>query len=100
MNIKDDKVPNPKELEKELNDYLTKKYGKRFKLGVNTAIFPQPDLSKSDEQTGAESKSSVSRINFDIKPEELEVTHWNLVTITTMRNSDFTVGRGQLQIFV
>ncbi|MDB4326314.1 hypothetical protein N9966_00715 [bacterium] len=46
------------------------------------------------------SREGGDNLNVVIKPEELEVTHWNLVTITTMRNSDFTVGRGQLQIFV
>jgi hypothetical protein len=39
-------------------------------------------------------------LNVVIKPEELEVNHWNLVTITVMKNPDFTVGRGQIQIVV
>jgi len=72
MTIKDDNIPDPKELEKELNEYLAKKYGKRFKLGVNAAVFPQPDIKKSKKETGKGSKSAASRINFDIKPEELE----------------------------
>ncbi|MBW1679157.1 MAG: AAA family ATPase [Deltaproteobacteria bacterium] len=72
MDTKNDKMPNPKELEKELNDYLTKKYGKHFKLGVTPAFFPEPDFRKSKEEMGKESKPSVSYSNFDIKPEELE----------------------------
>jgi len=28
------------------------------------------------------------------------VNHWNLVTITVMNKPDFTVGKGQLQIWV
>ena len=39
-------------------------------------------------------------LNVVILPEELEVNHWNLVTITVMKNPDFTTGRGQLQIWV
>lgn len=46
------------------------------------------------------SREGGDNLNVVIKPEELEVNHWNLVTITTMRKSDFTVSRGQLQIFV
>jgi len=72
MEIKNDKIPNPKELEKELNDYLTKKYGKRFKLGVTPSVFPQPDFQKDKEETEEEKKPPISRINFDLKPEELE----------------------------
>ena len=39
-------------------------------------------------------------LNVVIHPEELDINHWNLVTITVMKNEDFTVGKGQLQIFV
>ena len=28
------KIPNPKELEKELNEYLAKKYGSKIKLAM------------------------------------------------------------------
>lgn len=72
MDTKNDQIPTPKELEKEINDYLTKKYGNRFKFGVTSPLFPQHDLQKFKEEIGKESKPSVSKINFDIKPEELE----------------------------
>jgi hypothetical protein len=39
-------------------------------------------------------------LNVVINPEKLDTTHWNLVTITVMKKSDFTVSSGQLQIFV
>ncbi len=39
-------------------------------------------------------------LNVVIKPEKLDSSYWNLVTITTMKNPNFTVSRGQLQIFV
>jgi len=72
MDKKNDNIPHPKELEKELNDYLTKKYGRRFKLGVTASLFPQPDLQKNKGESQEKTKSAVSRINFDLKPEELE----------------------------
>jgi len=72
MNTKNTKLPSPKELEKELNDYLSKKYGIHLKLGITSNLFPQLALSQSKDETGKESKKSISRINFDIKPEELE----------------------------
>lgn len=71
MEEKDEKIPTPKELKKELNDYLTKKYGNRIKVGLSSSIFQQPDDQKSGERD--EPKTSVSQpIHFDIKPEELE----------------------------
>ena len=46
------------------------------------------------------SRDSGDYLNVVIKPEELDVNHWNLVTITVMKNPNFTVGKGQLQIVV
>lgn len=39
-------------------------------------------------------------LNVVVSPEKLDSNHWNLVTITVMRKSDFTVSPGQLQIFI
>lgn len=39
-------------------------------------------------------------LNLIIEPERLDVTHWNLVVITLMNKPDFTVSRGQLQIYI
>ena len=63
------KLPDPKELEEELNEYLTKKYGSRVKLAMPMVI-PQKDegLIENDIQKRKKSK----KIKFDLKPEELE----------------------------
>jgi len=65
-----DKTPTPRELEKELNEYLSKKYGEHVRLSVP---FLFPDRSESDEEEQEKKKTSPSpKINFDMKPEELE----------------------------
>ena len=70
MKDSDSKVPDQKELEKELNEYLGKKYGDRVRLVV-PLFFPraQPDEFSKEEK---ESKTGKKRIDFDLKPEELE----------------------------
>jgi endopeptidase Clp ATP-binding regulatory subunit ClpX len=63
--------PSQKDLEKEISDYLSKKYGNRIKV-VSQMVFPwqvRPD--STDHQEGTDSKKS-SKINFNMKPEELE----------------------------
>ena len=62
-----DKIPDQKELEKELSEYLTKKYGSRIKV-VAPHWVAKPE--KDGEDKGKARKSG--RINFDLKPEELE----------------------------
>jgi len=66
----DSKVPGQKELEKELNEYLGKKYGERVRLVV-PFFFPkaQPEEISKEEK---ESKAGEQQIDFDLKPEELE----------------------------
>ena len=64
-----DKIPDPKELEKELNDYLSKKYGSRIKLAT-PMIVPQKDEELIEEQP--ETKQETKKIRFDLMPEELE----------------------------
>jgi len=64
------KLPDQKELEKELNDYLGKKYGDRIRLVV-PMLFPKAqteEVSKEEKEVG----EGKSRIHFDMKPEELE----------------------------
>ncbi len=63
------KVPDPKELEKELNDYLTKKYGDRVRLAT-PMLFPQQDEGLIDQES--QEKKKKKKIYFDLKPEELE----------------------------
>jgi ATP-dependent Clp protease ATP-binding subunit ClpX len=66
----DQRIPSQKELEKELSDYLSKKYGDRIKI-VSPILFPQSDPEKMDESGKGSSKKSGAPA-FDMKPEELE----------------------------
>ena len=61
------KIPDQKELEKELSDYLSKKYGAHIKV-ISPMMMPQTAGSdKSDEPT-----HGVSEIKFDMKPTALQ----------------------------
>ena len=62
-----EKIPDQKELEKELSDYLSKKYGSRIKVGSPYWV-AKPD----SEAKGKGKPDKLSQINFDLKPEELE----------------------------
>jgi len=64
-----DKLPEPKELEKELNEYLTKKYGSRIRLAMPIVI-PQKDEGLIERDF--EKPKKLKKIKFDLKPEELE----------------------------
>ena len=59
-------IPNPKEIEKEITDFLNKKYGNQVKV-VSPIVMPQSQ--KSDG--GTEGVKKDGWINFDLKPEEL-----------------------------
>ena len=64
------KLPDQKELEKELNEYLGKKYGDRIRLVV-PMLFPKAqteEVSKEEKEVGG----GKSKTHFDMKPEELE----------------------------
>lgn len=62
-----EKIPDPKELEKELSDYLSKKYGSRIRV-LTPQLITKPD--KNEEGKG---KSNIlGKIDFNLKPEELE----------------------------
>ena len=62
-----DKIPDFKELEKELSEYLTRKYGSRIKV-VSPYWVARPEQNPK----GKRKSGKLSRINFDVKPEELE----------------------------
>ena len=71
MKDSDSKVPDQKELEKELNEYLGKKYGDRIRLVV-PMLFPKPqteEVLKEEKELGEGKKR---KLHFDLKPEELE----------------------------
>ena len=65
------KVPDQKELEKELNEYLGKKYGDRVKLVV-PMLFPRADREKTGKDHKAKTQKETPATHFDLKPEQLQ----------------------------
>ena len=63
------KLPDQKELEKELSEYLSKKYGNRIKI-ISPFIFPKGEEGTTEEGKPAHRKRGVP--TFDMLPEELE----------------------------
>ncbi len=63
------KLPDQKELEKELSEYLSKKYGNRIKI-ISPFIFPKGEEAATDKGKPSDRKKGVSA--FDMLPEELE----------------------------
>ena len=66
MSKKAEKFPNPKEIEKELSEFLAKKFGGSVKLATPVTV---PQLEASDNVETPISKPG--EINFDLKPDEL-----------------------------
>jgi endopeptidase Clp ATP-binding regulatory subunit ClpX len=66
MTDHNEKIPNPKEIEKELGEFLSKKFGGSVKLSTPVAM-PQIELDDSVEPPV---RNDVE-ISFDLKPEEL-----------------------------
>jgi endopeptidase Clp ATP-binding regulatory subunit ClpX len=64
-----EKLPNQKELEKELSDYLSKKYGNRVRI-ISPFIFPKTQEAESEESPSGGAKGPAAK--FDMLPEELE----------------------------
>ncbi|MFC1820951.1 AAA family ATPase, partial [Thermodesulfobacteriota bacterium] len=63
------KLPNQQELEKELSEYLSKKYGSRIKI-ISPFLFPKGQEDLTDGGESKEKKEAVP--SFDMLPEELE----------------------------
>ncbi len=63
------KLPNQKELEKELSEYLSKKYGNRVKI-ISPLVYPKGQPQETDEGPGGEAEERES--GFYMLPEELE----------------------------
>jgi len=61
-----EKVPDPKELEKELGDFLAKKFGGSVKL-ASPIVMPQADKTDEGEKATPDHKT----ITFDLKPQDL-----------------------------
>ncbi|MEE8399273.1 MAG: AAA family ATPase [Desulfobacterales bacterium] len=66
MKITYEKIPNPKELEKEISNFLSKKFGNNIKI-VSPEILPQETIL--DSPAGKEKKKT--KLIFDLKPEDL-----------------------------
>ena len=63
------KLPDQKELEKELSDYLSKKYGNRIKI-ISPFLFPKTQEVSTEEGKPRDKTGEVR--SFDMLPEELE----------------------------
>jgi ATP-dependent Clp protease ATP-binding subunit ClpX len=61
-------LPNQKDLEKEIADYLSRKYGGQVKI-ISTGFFPYPE--KKGEKKQKISPPKKPTFHFDLKPEEL-----------------------------
>ncbi|MGA1843947.1 MAG: AAA family ATPase [bacterium] len=59
-----------KEIQKDINDYLSKKYGKRVQF-AGFSPFPEQSANKGQAE-GKEQRSEPASISFDMKPEELK----------------------------
>lgn len=69
MNEKGGKLPDQKELEKELSDYLSKKYGNRIKI-ISPFLFPKAQQESTEGDKPGDGKEDAPA--FDMLPEELE----------------------------
>lgn len=66
MKEKNEKTPNPKELEKEISEFLSKKFGDNVKI-VSPIAVPQ---AVTLEKEGKKPKKK-KRLDFNLKPEDL-----------------------------
>jgi len=64
--IKNERIPKPDELAKELTKFLSQKFGSRVKIIPTAAIFPD-----EDETVSPPPEDDNFEINFNLKPEEL-----------------------------
>ena len=62
-------LPSQKELEKELSDYLSQKYGEQVKI-ISTGLFPQARAEGSPENDKVEGRKKKA-FHFNLAPEEL-----------------------------
>ena len=65
MKEKNEKIPNPKELEKEIGEFLSRKFGESVKLVSPLAL---TQVEESDKGEGVKLEKP---IDFDLTPEEL-----------------------------
>jgi len=68
METRNEKIPTPKELEKEISEFLSKKFGGQVKI-TTPVVIPQTATAETDQAEPREKKKT--HINFDLKPEQL-----------------------------
>ncbi len=64
------KLPTQKELERELSDYLSRKYGDRVKI-ITPFVFPKGETAETQPRS-KDPKGGAPKFDFNLKPEELE----------------------------
>ena len=62
----DEKIPDPREIEKEISEFLSKKFGNSVKI-VSPIVLPQ-EATLEEAEVPPKKKQ---KINFDLKPEDL-----------------------------
>ena len=67
MTRKGEKIPDPKDVEKEISEFLSEKFGGRVKL-ITPMVSPS-DVSEDEKDESAKKK----KVDFSLKPQELEV---------------------------
>ncbi|MBW1771039.1 MAG: AAA family ATPase, partial [Deltaproteobacteria bacterium] len=70
MTEKEKKFPDPKDIEKEISEFLSEKFGSRVKL-MSPVVLPQ-EASFEKEEEKEEEAPKEKKLNFSLKPEELE----------------------------
>jgi len=66
MKISNEKIPDPKEIEKELGKFLSKQFGENVKV-VTPMVLQREKTADNTEKKPAKKK----QLNFNLKPEEL-----------------------------
>ena len=67
MTRKGEKIPDPKDVEKEISEFLSEKFGGRVKL-ITPMVSPS-DVSEDEKDEPSKKK----KVDFSLKPQELEV---------------------------
>ncbi|MGC8604405.1 MAG: AAA family ATPase, partial [Desulfomonilaceae bacterium] len=68
--IRSANLPDPKEIEKEINDFLADKYGNRIRI-MGTQLGPWPGAEETDRGNEPPKEEKPDGIRFDMKPAEL-----------------------------
>jgi ATP-dependent Clp protease ATP-binding subunit ClpX len=66
METRNDKIPNPEEIEKDISEFLAKKYGATVKM-VSPMVIPH----KAEDEVGQKTPPRPKSFNFELKPEDL-----------------------------